>query len=217
MPRRARVVEQGRRRGTDIVGLLQREFVTARADRGLTQAAVAAAVGVDRSWISRIERGKAADLGIVTAAELLSAVGLELSARAFPSSGPLRDSAHAALLARLRDELHPSLAWAVEVPLPIVGDLRAWDAIVSGGGWLCGVEAETRPHDIQALQRRIALKQRDGQADFVVLLLSGTRHNRSLLRDHGDQLYGGFPVGGRVALDRLRSGADPGGNAIIVL
>ena len=41
-----------------------------------------------------------------------------------------------------------------------------------------GVEAETAPTDVQALERRLALKERDGGAEHVVLLLLDTRRNR---------------------------------------
>jgi transcriptional regulator with XRE-family HTH domain len=196
---------------------MQREFRTGRLDRGLSQADVADALGIDRSWVSRIERGLTDDLGIVTAAELLATVGLELSARAFPSGGPLRDAAHAALLGRLRACLHPGLSWATEVPLPIAGDLRAWDAMVGGGGWRCGVEAETRPRDMQALERRVAIKQRDGDVDHVILLLLDSRSNRALLREHGDLLQERFPVPGKRALELLGAGRSPGGNSLVRL
>jgi hypothetical protein len=156
-------------------------------------------------------------MSIVTAAELLATIGMDLSARAYPSGGPLRDAAHAALLGRFRASLHPDLSWATEVPLPIAGDLRAWDAVVGGRGWRCGVEAETRPRDIQALERRVALKQRDGDVDHVVLLLLDSRSNRALLREHGDLLQERFPVPGRRALELLGAGRSPGGNTLVLL
>jgi hypothetical protein len=148
---------------------------------------------------------------------MLAAVGLELSARAYPSGGPLRDAAHAALLDRLRLGLHRSLGWATEVPLPLVGDLRAWDALIRGRTSRCGVEAETHPTDLQALERRLALKQRDGAVDMVLLLLLDSRHNRSLLREHADVLQERFPVAGLRARELLAAGASPGGNAIVLL
>lgn len=40
------------------------------------------------------------------------------------------------------------------------------------------VEAETVVDDVQALERRLALKKRDGRAEIVVLLLADTRRNR---------------------------------------
>jgi transcriptional regulator with XRE-family HTH domain len=217
MTRRPAVVELGRLHGQEVVALVAREFRIARLDRGLSQRAVAAAVGIDRSSISRIERGRAEDLSLVTAAELLAAVGLELSVRAYPAGAPLRDAAHADLLRRFRARLHRSLDWATEVPLPIPGDLRAWDAMVTGDRWRCGIEAETRPRDGQALERRIALKQRDGEVDFVILLLLDSRHNRAFVREHADLLHARFPVAGARALELLGAGVAPGGNAVVLL
>jgi transcriptional regulator with XRE-family HTH domain len=197
--------------------MVEREVRAARLDRGLSQADLAKAVGIDRSGISRIERGDAGDLGIVLASEVLAAVGLELSLRAYPAAGPVRDAGHLALLSRFRALLHPSLHWSTEVPLPNAGDLRAWDGFVRGRDWRCGVEAETRPRDLQALQRRLALKARDGGVEWVILLLLGSRHNRALLREHGARLRTQFPVPGSRALQRLQRGQPPGGSAVILL
>jgi hypothetical protein len=172
---------------------------------------------VDRSWVSRIERGGVADLGLVATSELLAAVGLELAVRAYPGGGPLRDAAHGALLSRLRHRLHPSLSWATEVPLPIPGDLRAWDALVGGPGWRCGIEGETHPRDLQALERLLALKLRDGGVDWLVLVLLDSRHNRALVREHAELLKARFPQPGRRALELLGAGVAPGGNALILL
>ena len=196
---------------------LVREFRAARLDRGLSQASVASALGVDRSLISRIERGGLDDLGLIAASELLAVVGLELSVRAYPSGGPLRDAAQQALLERLRSRIHRTLDWATEVALPLVGDLRAWDALIRGRDWRCGVEAETRPRDLQALERRLALKMRDGAVDMLVLLLLDSRYNRALVREHADALHERFPIPGARALELLGAGVSPGGSALILL
>jgi len=79
-----------------------------------------------------------------------------------------------------------------------------------------GVEAETRLRDIQALERRVALKKRDGNLTRVVLLVADTRANRALIRSLGSTVQGAFPVPGRVALDALAAGRDPGGDALIL-
>ncbi len=94
-------MDGGHRRGTEALALVRREVRLARLERGLSQAAVGTALGVDGSWISRIERGELEDLGLVAASELLAAVGLDLSIRAYPGGRALRDAAHAALLERL--------------------------------------------------------------------------------------------------------------------
>ncbi|HEY6569795.1 MAG TPA: helix-turn-helix transcriptional regulator [Candidatus Limnocylindrales bacterium] len=217
MPRRPKVVERGHVRGVELTALLQRELRDARHDRGLSQASVATALGVDRSWVSRVERGRVDDVGIIAATELLAAVGLELSVRAYPSGGPLRDAAHSALLEHLRARIHRSLSWATEVPLPMVGDMRAWDALIRGRDWRCGVEAETRPRDLQALERRLALKLRDGGVDMLVLLLLDSRHNRALVRENADALHERFPVPGLRAIELLGAGVSPGGSSLILL
>jgi hypothetical protein len=103
------------------------------------------------------------------------------------------------------------------VPLPSAGDLRAWDALLRGSGWRCGVEAETRPRDLQALERRLALKQRDGAVDMLVLLLLDSRYNRALVREHADALHARFPVRGVRALELLGAGVSPGERAVILL
>lgn len=174
------------------------------------------AAGLSAAQLSRLERGLVEDVGLVRLASLLSIVGLELTARAYPAGSPLRDAAHAELLKRFRAHLHRSLTWATEVPLPQPGDLRAWDAVVSGNGWRYGVEAETRPTDAQALGRRLRLKVRDGGVDGVLLVLPPTRHTRRFLAAASDELALLFSVPGARALELLEVGVDPGGSAIIV-
>jgi hypothetical protein len=142
---------------------------------------------------------------------------MELSVRAYPKGHPVRDTAHLGLLEALRSRLHPSLRWRTEVPLPIAGDLRAWDALIGGRGWDVAVEAETRPPDLQALDRRLALKQRDGGVDQVVLLLADTRHNHELVRGNDAWIATRFADPGRRALELLAAGANPGGSAMVFL
>ena len=97
------------------------------------------------------------------------------------------------------------------------GDPRAWDALISAGRFRVGVEAETRLRDVQAVTRRVALKKRDSEVERVILLLRGSRWNRQVVRLAGDSLAAMFPVPGAVALDALRAGRDPGGDAVILL
>jgi len=214
---RARSVDIAAARGRAIARELLNEIHNARLDRGLSGEAVAQAVGLSESQYSRIERGVSADLSIQQASRLLAAVGLELSVRAFPSGEPLRDTAHAALLGRFRAVLHRSLRFRTEVPFPGPTDRRAWDAVVSGHTWTVGVEAETRPRDRQALERRLALKLRDGGADYLVLLLLNSRYDRDFVRAQHDVLVERFPLPGRRAVELLAAGVDPGGSSVVLL
>jgi hypothetical protein len=83
--------------------------------------------------------------------------------------------------------------------------------------WRIGVEAESRLGDLQALERRLALKQRDGSMDRVILLVANTRHNRTVLRSHGSGLEIQFPLPGARALELLAAGVAPTGSTIVVL
>ena len=195
---------------------LGRALRESRLDRNLSLERVARATGISGSQTSRIERGLVPSLSIDQACRLGAAVGLDLSARLYPSGDPIRDAGHAALLERLRGRLHPSLTMRTEVPLPVPGDLRAWDAVIRGSGWTEPVEAETRPNDGQALERRITLKLRDAGFDDVILLLLDSSHNRRFVRSSGG-LAARFTIDGRLALERLAAGQHPGGSAIILL
>ncbi|HET9347069.1 MAG TPA: hypothetical protein VFO05_15355 [Candidatus Limnocylindrales bacterium] len=52
-------------------------------------------------------------------------------------------------------------------------------------GWRAGVEAETVVDDTQALDRKLALKKRDGLVDHVILLVADTPRNRRALAASG--------------------------------
>ena len=101
--------------------------------------------------------------------------------------------------------------------MPGPGDPRAWDGLVEAPSWSEPVEAETRPTDLQALQRRLALKLRDSGFTEVILLMLDSRHNRSLVREYRAVLSDAFPVPGQRALELLGAGVDPGGSSIILL
>ncbi len=184
---------------------------------GLTQAEVASVVGISRSQISRIERGRLPSVSYVTLALIGAVVGLDLPLREYPGSEPVRDVAQLALLSRFTSAVHPSVRSADEVPLRVPGDRRAWDRVLTGRGWSIPVEAETRLRDVQALQRRVALKMRDDGVDRMILLVANTRHNRGVLRLSADGFAGAFPMPGREAIAALRSGRCSSASAIILL
>jgi transcriptional regulator with XRE-family HTH domain len=194
-----------------------RELRDGRHDRGLGGSDIAREVGISPAQYSRIERDLTDSLSIERASILLAAVGLELSVRVYPAGEPLRDAAHVALLDRFRAGLHPSLRFRTEVPFPGPGDRRAWDGLILGPDWRHGVEAETRPRDRQALERRLALKLRDGDVSSMSLLLLDSRYNRDFLRANRDVLVERFPIPGRRVLELLHAGIDPGGSSIILL
>ena len=205
-------------RARTIVVEMGRELRQARLDHGLSQAVVAKAARSSRSQVGRIESAAAPWVSLAELARLLAVVGLELSVKAYPAGPPIRDAAHRALIERFRARVARGIAWRFEVPVGRAGDQRAWDAVLLVGPAELGLEAETRPRDVQALQRRIALKRRDDPAiSGVVLLLANTRHNRDLLREHGEALRTDFPMGGSTLLTALAAGRDPGGSGIVLI
>ena len=101
--------------------------------------------------------------------------------------------------------------------MPIPGDRRAWDALVQLDGRRAGCEAETRLRDVQALERRLGLKRRDGAVDVLILLVSDTASNRRALTLHRETLRSLLPLDGRAVLTALSGGQLPTGNGIVVL
>lgn len=219
MTTRRRPADVGAARGRALRTAAIRELLDARLSAGLSQDGAAAAAGMSRGRYGRIERGEDADVSIDEFARMGAALGLELSVRFYPVGDPVRDAGHRAVLERLRRACHPSLRFRTEVAFPDPRDPRAWDAVVSGfePRRLCGVEAEMRPTDEQALARKLALKRRDGGVDRLILVLPDTRHNRMFVRGVTGGFRATFPVSGRRAVGLLRAGADPGGDAIVLI
>lgn len=167
--------------------MLAEELREARLIGGLSQQAVADAVRQSREQISRIEGGKVPTLTIVEASRIAAVLGLELSIRAYPNGGPMRDAAHADRLGRLLRHVRAPLSYRTEVPLrlgPGARDQRAWDAMVMGVGRVTALEMEMRIRDGQALERRINLKRRDDPTDGFLLVVADTRTNRRTLHEH---------------------------------
>ena len=191
----------------------------ARRGAGLSLDAVGAACGISGSAAWRIERGITRTVDVRTLACLGAAVGLDVRLRAFPAGDPIRDAGQQRLLERVRLRCHPSVAWAREVALPIEDDRRAWDAVIQGDGWRVGVEAETVLDDLQAVERRLSLKQRDGGMPHVILLVADSRRNRRALAaaPHAFPGVTRDSAGIRAVLRALGAGRDPGVGSILVL
>ena len=192
------------------------ELKEARLAAGVSQRHLAGVTGLSQSMISRTERGVRAGLTIEELAIHAEVLGLRLHVRAYPAGSPVRDAAQLRLLARFRRHVGDAFRWRSEVPVTAGGDLRAWDVLLDGPGAV-GIEAESRLRDIQATQRRIELKLRDGQAAVVVLLVAETRHNQLVLAQHRAALLSTFPLSTGEVLKALRQGEMPKQSGIVVL
>jgi transcriptional regulator with XRE-family HTH domain len=216
VPARERPTDRAALKARQQLGEALTSIRSARLALNLSLDDVAVAVGLSPSQLSRTERGQVA-VSIPTLARMAAAVGQELSVRCFAGGAAIRDRAQLKLLADFRAAISIDLRWATEVPMPNVGDARAWDGLVGGPGFRIGVDAETRIRDAQAVQRRVALKHRDSGVEHAILLVRDTRWNRQVLREAAASLQGSFPVSGSHALKALAGGRDPGGSAIVLL
>ncbi len=217
MPPRNDSAAEGRRLATRIMRQIGDDLRSARLASGLSQGAAGSAAGMSHTQLGRMERGQIPQLTIDQVCRAGFAVGLRLGARLYPDGDPVRDRAQLRLLERFCRRLPVGATWRTEVPMPIAGDRRAWDAVVGLGGRRAGCEAETRLDDIQALERRLSLKLRDGAVDVVILIVADTAHNRAILRAHRDELRPMFPLDGRHVFATFADGRLPGANAIVVL
>ena len=190
--------------------------MTARLVAGLSRRECACRIGVSPQTWARAERGDAAALTLDLAARMGPAVGMATVVSLYPDGDAVRDRGQLALLARLRLRIPDAPNWRVEVPVPIAGDLRSGDAMVTVDTGDVLVEAETRLDDLQAVLRKGAAKARDLGAVRLVLLVADTRHNRRVIRDH-PELRERFPIDTRTCLTRLAKGQDPGGDALVIL
>ena len=215
MPATHHAPAESRRRAERLLSAVGRELRGARIQRGLAQRTIARGAGVSQATISLIERGRHPGVRIETLTRCAALVGLDLSVRLFPGGEPIRDAAHAKLLERFRTVVGEQWRWAAEVPLPINGDKRAWDRVLRGDQVRIGVEAETKPTDLQEVQRRLQLKKRDGNLDRLVLVLPNSAWCRQIVRLN--DITETFPVPGAVALAALCAGRDPGGDAVILV
>jgi hypothetical protein len=188
----------------------------ARTWNGLSLRTVSAAAGIDHTRLWRFERGAVTGLTLSDSAAVGAVLGMDVRLRAYPAGDPIRDVGQQRLLERLHTQLHPRLRWLTEVALPIEGDRRAWDALIGGEAWTCGVEAETVLSDVQAVERRLARKRRDGGVDRVTLLVADTRRNRRALAA-APAAFMSLGRNSRAVLGALRNAELPSESAILFL
>jgi len=191
------------------------ELARAQRSAGLSDEEVARACRISRWTLARIVDGQRRASAVELAA-IGATVGRDIRLHAYPAGDPIHDAGQQRLLNRFRARLHPSLEIATEVPLPIEGDLRAWDAMIRGVDWRRPVEAETVLDDFQALERRLALKVRDGGVDGVILVIADTLRNRRALVA-APASFSAFDRNARRVLSALAAGRDPGGSSLILL
>jgi hypothetical protein len=153
-----------------------------------------------------------AELAVISAA-----VGMKLYVNTYPAGRRPLDAPQLALLSRLNRRLHPGWRREIEKVMPVAGDLRAVDELITIRDCAIAVEAITRVADVQAQLRAARAKVRDLGATRLAFLVANSRANRRVLSEAGHILEEQFPIGTRAALRALASGGDPGGDCLILI
>ena len=196
-----------------------KEIRASRRRLGLSLSATGRHAGISGSQLGRIERGTLQHPTCRAAVPRGRAVGLKPAFELYPDADPVRDRGQLASLERLEKVLAPPLRLRREVPIPIAGDLRAWDGRTSDGertGVVRGRGSARRHAGARA--RRIARKQRDDpRAGVVILVVNRTAHNRRVLAAHREALRDQFPLDGGRSSARSADGRVPPASGILML
>ena len=197
------------------------ELHVAREDGNVSLEQLAAETGSSESALSRLERLKLEDVGVVRLSEIASALGYEISLGIHPVGDPLRDRAQLAIGRRLDALLGP--AWKVlnEVLLPEPGDRRSWDKVVQLVGseppYAVGVDIESRIRDVQALVRRTRERETDHRVQHILLVLADTATNRRLVGQLVDHLGDTYRTPMRGIRRDLKRGAPLPGSGVLLV
>jgi transcriptional regulator with XRE-family HTH domain len=216
MATRTGSVDRAVRRIDGDISRARSDIDAARRSVGLSHSVIGDVCRVDRSTAARTASGRIREPNLRLLAAMAAAVGLELRLRAYPAGDAIRDRGQQRLIDRLRARLPEDTRWSTEVPLPIEGDGRAWDAVIHGTGWSVAVEAETVLDDLQATERRLSLKVRDGGIERVILLIADALRNRRAL-DAASGAFASFSRDGWRILAALAGGRPPDRNGIVIL
>jgi transcriptional regulator with XRE-family HTH domain len=217
MATRERPGDRGAEDARSLFATIGREIRAARRERGMSLAAAGRRADMSGWQLGRLERRDLAEPTLEQLCRAARAVGLRPWFKLYPDEAPVRDAAQLKLLARFERLLAPPLRLRREVPLPIAGDLRAWDGRITDGKRTASIEGESKLDDVQAVSRRIELKTRDDpDAGVVILVLNRTAHNRRILVDHREALRAQFPLDGAAVARELRRGRVPLESGIIL-
>jgi transcriptional regulator with XRE-family HTH domain len=190
------------------------EFREQRLRIGVTQAAVARAIGVDRSVIARLERGDPAVSNTIRA-RACTVLGADFRL-AYPERTPLVfDAAHARIVERLLAIRHRRWRPTVEMRVPGPGR-RSVDVGMASGLDVVLFEIESRVRRMEQLARELHAKReavesaaRPGMRVHVVLVLPPTRHHQALVRGLPTTIRTAFPTLSPALRHAIESAAGP--------
>lgn len=217
MANRQSLRRDSERLGLHLLAVCGRELRVARLTSGLRQVDVGERLGRSASHVSRVEHGLIRTLTLPALARHAAVVGLRPWIRLYPTGSRPLDRGQIALLEMFRSRIATGWRTQLEVPMPIAGDLRAADALISRPGCRCVVELITRLADLQTQTRAGRLKVRDLGADRLIVVVASTTTNRRTAAQAEPFIREAFPIRTRAALRTLLAGEDPGGDCLIFL
>jgi transcriptional regulator with XRE-family HTH domain len=166
---------------------------------GVSQAALARAIGVTRSVICRMEQGDP-NVSARIRSRAVAALGADFRIAVFPSGAPLiHDAAHARIVEAVLRRCHPTWHRTVEAPVPGPGR-RSTDIRLDRGADTVLMEVETHVRALEAIIREGSEKRSavadasDGRRIHVALVLPPTRHHRSLVGAHPAIVAAAYPA-----------------------
>lgn len=209
---RTRVQRAGSRRARELRQRLAHDITAAREDAGLSQRRLARAAGIASSTLNELERGTH-DPSTEVLARVGEALGMDLSVRLYPGTGPLlRDHAQAAMNEALLRVLHgrwlPSLE--VWVTRPVRGVI---DLVLEPAGSLEPLVAVEAQSDLRRLEQQVrwahakseALAGARERTVSSLLLLRSTRRTRALVTEHAATVAAAYPATAAAAFAALTS------------
>ncbi len=220
MPIRREAIYDGDRELRRTARRFGEDFRQLRLRANATQAAVGDAVGVDRSVITRIERGDT-NVSAAIRSRACALLGADFRLQLYPErAAMLVDEAQARIverLLRLRDQ-----RWRPTVEAPVPGPWRrSVDVRLDHGLDVVLMEIESRVLRLEQLVRELHGK-RDAVAAaeparrvHVVLVLPPTHHHRDLVREHSEVVRAAFPVPPGPLRDALERGEPWPGDGIL--
>jgi transcriptional regulator with XRE-family HTH domain len=218
MATRERPGDRGAREARELWSAAMEEIRGTRTRLEMSLDVAARRARMSPAQLDRLELGRIGRPTFDQVCRAARAVGLRPWFRLYPQDERVRDLPQLKVLARFEELLAPPLRLAREVRLPIARDRRAWDGRITDGTRTASIEAESKLGDVQAVTRRIELKQRDDpDAGVVILLLNRTAHNRRVLAEHREAMRTQFPLDGAAILRELRRGRVPAAGGILLL
>jgi transcriptional regulator with XRE-family HTH domain len=211
---------RGRRRGRSLAAKALSELSERREFLGISQRSLAAELGWSQPRTWRFEANEV-PISVVALSEMASLLGMELSVGLYDIGDPIRDKGQQALGRRF--DIIPAPVWrsTAETLLPNPGDQRSWDRLLrlttSDTRHLVGADLESRIRDIQALVRRTRMRERDGGVDVILLVVSDSATNRSLVGQLRESLGPDYQTPPRAILAALRRGIPLPGSGVILI